>query len=52
MHPPPMLHRAVFEPELPASEPHVPGAAEDFEEGAILERSSTGEFTSDAIRRV
>src|SRR6185437_2877652 len=32
MGPPPMLHRAIFEPQLPASEPHVGGAAKGFEE--------------------
>jgi hypothetical protein len=37
MHPPPMLHRAIFEAELPASETHVRRAPEGGEEGAVFE---------------
>jgi hypothetical protein len=43
MRPPPVLHCAIFEPQLPAREPDIPGAAEDFNECAVLERRSTGE---------
>jgi hypothetical protein len=48
---PPILHRAVLEPQLAASEPHIAGPPKQFEESAVFERSSTGEFTSHAIRR-
>jgi hypothetical protein len=41
---PPILHRAVLEPHLPASEPHIPGAGEEGEERAVLKDLVAGKW--------